>query len=113
MSRGQKSPRRGGIDCVRPAPTTDGKSKPVLEQNRREKVDFLKNKKMDLNSTVLTSIFDRTNYNKRFLKTFTSAVLFLYNHMIYFVGIPQLVLNLMVVFIIIYSSKVIVCFSGP
>ena len=61
---------------------------------------------MELNSTLLTSIFEQTNYDKTFLKRFTSFVLFMYNNMIYLIGIPQVVLNLCVVLTIIYSSKV-------
>ena len=61
---------------------------------------------MELNSTVLMSVLDRTDFGKSFLKNFTLFVLFMYNHMIYFIGIPQVILNLMVAAIIIYSSRV-------
>ena len=61
---------------------------------------------MELNSSFLNSILERTDHDKNFLRNFASFVLFMYNHMIYFIGIPQVILNLMVATIIIYSSRV-------
>ena len=62
---------------------------------------------MDLNSTYLQSILTQSGYEKDSLKMFTAFVLFLYNHMIYFIGIPQVIFNLIVCTVILYSSQVI------
>ena len=61
---------------------------------------------MELNSSFLNSVLERTDHDKNLLRNFASFVLFMYNHMIYVVGIPQLILNLMVASVIIYSSQV-------
>ena len=61
---------------------------------------------MELNSSFLNSVLERTDHDKNFLRNFASFVLFMYNHMIYVIGIPQLILNLMVASVIIYSSQV-------
>ena len=65
-----------------------------------------KKTKMELNSTYLQSIVTQSGFDKESLKVFTSFVLFLYNHMIYLIGIPQVIFNVMVCSVIFYSSQV-------
>jgi hypothetical protein len=61
---------------------------------------------MELNSTNLHSVLIQFGYDIDFLRQLTTIVLFMYNHMIYFIGIPQLIFNLCVSGIVIYWSLV-------
>ena len=61
---------------------------------------------MELNASIIDSLLEKSGQDKGFLKNLASFTHFMYDHMIYIVGIPQMILNLMVVVVIIYSSKV-------
>ena len=61
---------------------------------------------MELNSTYLESVLVQCGYDTDSLRHFTTFVLFMYNHMIYLIGIPQLLFNLFVSAIVIYWSLV-------
>ncbi len=66
---------------------------------------------MELNSTYLQYVLVQCGYDTDFLRDFNTFVLFMYNHMIYLIGIPQLIFNLFVTGVVIYWSLVILLIS--